>query len=66
MMNMILALLTAFSLQTATVHCTYNDVVCFETQTGERYECYGWVDNPTGDYLLVMAGDAVVEFVEVQ
>lgn len=64
MLLIMLAMLLNF--QTATVHETYNDIVCFETKDGNLYECYGWIDNPDTEYLLIIVNDQVVEFMEVE
>lgn len=52
------------TVQAATLHATYDNVACFETQDGNLWEVY--VDAPEtldvyGEYSLVMVGDAVVQ-----
>ena len=64
-MKMLLVMLSMMiNLQPATVHKTYDDIVCFETRDGNLYECYGYVEDHTADYLLVMVDGQIIEFVQ--
>lgn len=66
MIKLILALLMTVSIQTATLHCTHDDVACFETKDGNLWEVY--VDKPdalaVGEYDLLFVGDVIVQFAQ--
>lgn len=66
MIKLILALLMTVNIQTATLHCTHDDVACFETKDGLLWEVY--VDEPdilmVGEYSLLFVGDNIVQFAQ--